>query len=196
MHGLINRSVQNFLSETYGESLWREIARSIGISPTGFEPMLLYPDCLTDAMIGDAALRLGKPRLALLEDLGAYLVSIEPLRRLLRFGGADFAEFVLSLDELEGRGVMTLPELELPSLVLSEAAGGRFRMEVRADWDGWTAVVAGLLRAMADDYGALALIETACDVENADASIVQVTLHDARFAEGRRFDLTQPVAVH
>jgi hypothetical protein len=194
MHGLINRSVQNFLNETYSEGLWRDIARSLCISPGGFEPMLHYPDSLTEALIDTAAARLGKPRLVLLEDLGAHLVSIEPLRRLLRFGGVDFSEFVLSLDELEGRGVMTLPELELPSLVLCEAAGGRFRLEVRAVWSGWVAIVAGLLRAMADDYGALALIEIASEKDG--VGIVNVTLHDARFAEGRRFDLAQPAAVH
>lgn len=195
MHGLINRSVQNFLNETYGKNLWRDVAGEIGLLPDGFEPMLQYPDDLTEALLDAAAARLGKPRLALLEDLGAHLVSIEPLRRLLRFGGADFAEFVLSLDELEGRGLMALPELEMPSLVLCDAAGGRFRMQVHARWEGWVAVVAGLLRAMADDYGALALIEME-EAGYGAAGIVHVTLHDARFAEGRRFDLTQPAAVH
>lgn len=189
MHGLINRSVQCFLRDTYGEALWRDVARCIGLPPEGFEPMLHYPDGLTASLLNTAAGRLGKPRAALLEDLGAYLVSREPLRRLMRFGGADYAEFLLSLDEMQGRGLMALPDLALPGITLRHAAGGRFVLEVTGH-DGWGAVLAGLLRAMADDYGALALIEVVA--EGAEGTQLQVTLHEARFSAGRRFDLARP----
>lgn len=185
MHGLINRSVQCFLRDTYGDALWRDVAGRIGLPPEGFEPMLHYPDGLTATLLEAAATRLGKPRAALLEDLGAYLVTREPLRRLMRFGGADYAEFLLSLDEMQGRGLMALPDLALPEIALRHADGGRFTLAVTGS-DGWGPVLAGLLRAMADDYGALALIEVA---EDEVGALLHVTLHEARFSEGRRFDL-------
>ena len=48
-------------------------------------------------------------------------------------------------------------------------------------------VVVGLLRAMADDYGALVLL----DHQGADdgAEVVSIHLLDQRHTEGRRFDL-------
>ena len=59
----------------------------------------------------------------------------------------------------------------------------RFRL-VCGGRRGYRAVFAGILRAMADDYGALALIDAE---EGAEA--VAIELLQTRFAEGRRFDL-------
>ena len=191
MHGLINRSIQIFLCETYGGLLWADVASAAGLGPDGFEAMLHYDDEVTDVVLASASGRLGKPRAALLEDFGAFLVTQEPLRRLLRFGGVDYADFLLSLDELQGRGLMALPDLDLPTLGLNVHAGGRFTLTVQGDLPGWGAIATGLLRAMADDYGALATIEPM--VPRNGAEILSIELHDARFAEGRRFDLAQPV---
>lgn len=191
MHGLINRSIQCFLRDTYGEALWRDVLGRAHLPPEGFEAMLHYPDPLTDAMIDAAAARLGKPRAALLEDLGAYLVTREPLRRLMRFGGTDYGEFLLSLEELQGRGLMALPDLDLPEIRLTAATAGRFVLEVRAKVAGWGPVLAGLLRAMADDYGALAIIELQQDAGG--HAQLQVSLHETQFYQGRQFDLASPV---
>ncbi len=59
----------------------------------------------------------------LLEDLGTYLVShpnVQGLRRLLRFGGAGFIDFLHSLDELHDRARLAVPDLDLPQLELRD----------------------------------------------------------------------------
>jgi hypothetical protein len=193
MHGLINRSIQRFLRDTYGPELWQTVAEAAAVPAAGFEAMLQYDDALTVAMLRVAADRLGKPQEALLEDLGTYLVTLEPLRRLLRFGGVDYADFLMSLEELPARGRMALPELDLPQLALAAAAEGRLVLMVRAGVPGWGLVLSGLLRAMADDYGALALIELGAAADGQDR--ISVDLLDSRFASGRRFELAQPVAL-
>ncbi|MDP1667433.1 heme NO-binding domain-containing protein [Phaeovulum sp.] len=193
MHGLINRSIQRFLRDTYGPELWQTVAEAAAVPAAGFEAMLQYDDALTAAMLRVAADRLGKPQEALLEDLGTYLVTLEPLRRLLRFGGVDYADFLMSLEELPARGRMALPELDLPQLALAAAAEGRLVLMVRAGVPGWGLVLSGLLRAMADDYGALALIELGAAADGQDR--ISVDLLDSRFASGRRFELAQPVAL-
>ncbi|RWR49348.1 heme NO-binding protein [Sinirhodobacter ferrireducens] len=192
MYGLINKALQAFLVENYGPALWSRVAHALGVGPEGFEAMLRYEDRLTEELIDIAARTLDKPRAALLEDVGAFLTTIEPLRRLLRFGGSDYWEFLFSLDELQGRGLMTLPDLELPELSLRSESGGRFVIEVRGPIAGWGAVMAGLLRAMADDYGALVLIEAVPPCGRLER--VQVMLLEAAYASGRRFDLALPSA--
>ncbi|MCV2868787.1 heme NO-binding domain-containing protein [Defluviimonas sp. WL0002] len=183
MHGLINRSIQCFLRDTYGAAVWSRVSAGAGLPPEGFETMLAYDAALTDSVIDLAAQELGKPRDALLEDLGIYLVSLEPLRRLLRFGGLDYVDFLHSLDELAERAHLAVPELNLPDLRLIPTGAGRYRL-CCARRRGYGAVFAGILRAMADDYGALALIDAE---EGAEA--VAIELLQAQFAEGRRFDL-------
>jgi hypothetical protein len=193
MHGLMNRSIQRFLQDTYGADHWHAVAASAGVGAEGFEAMRHYDDALTQALVAAAAHSLNKPHTAFLEDLGAYLVTIEPLRRLLRFGGGTYADFLMSLDELQGRGQMALPDIGLPALAISLNADGLILLTVKAPMRGWGAVLSGLVRAMADDYGALALIEMRDDKRGRE--LVTVELLEARFAAGRRFDLVQSAEV-
>ncbi len=190
MHGLVNRSIQCFLRDTYGMELWAAVAAEAGLEVQGFEALLSYEDALTDAVVDAAAQRLAKSRDALLEDVGIYLAGLEPLRRLLRFGGVDYIDFLQSLDELPERVRLAVPELDMPDLKLVPAGQGRFILICRASHAGFAAVFAGVLRAMADDYGALVLIEAGGS--DADPDAVSIELHEAQFASGRRFDLARP----
>jgi len=185
MHGLINRSIELFLRHTYGADTWTAIAQDSGVPASGFESMLQYDHAVTDDLLDAASRRLAKPREALLEDLGIFLVSREPLRRLLRFGGVDYADFLQSLDDLPDRARLAVPELDLPDLRLVPNGPDRYRLTCHGR-RGFAAVFAGVLRAMADDYGALALI----DAEE-DAEAVSIELLQERFAEGRRFELAR-----
>lgn len=192
MHGLINRSIQFFLRDTWGAPLWADVARDAQLGFDGFEAMMTYDTALTDAVITAASQRLDRPRDSLLEDLGTYLVSHpdrEPLRRLLRFGGVSFADFLHSLEDLPERAHLALPELDLPALSLHDQGQGQFTLSSQASLPGVGHVMIGLLRAMADDYGALVVLNHAGTGPDGDEQ-VSIHLLEAHFAEGRRFDLS------
>ena len=190
MHGLINRSIQCFLRDTYGHGLWLAVARRAGVGPEGFEAMLTYDNAVTEAVLAAVAAELARPRETVLEDLGTYLVShpnVEGLRRLLRFGGAGFVDFLHSLEDLPDRTRLALPDLDMPGLDLEDQGKGRFRLLCRGMIPGVGHVAVGLLRAMADDYGALVLLEH--DGDAAGAEVISIELLDGAYAAGRRFDL-------
>jgi hypothetical protein len=192
MHGLINRGIECFLRDTYGRDAWHEIAVRADLGHTRFEAMLHYDDTLTDAVLRAAAGRLGVPRDMLLEDLGTYLVSnpkTEAIRRLMRFGGASFEDFLHSLEDLSDRARLAVPDLSLPEVELEEEGPGAFRLCVAPGLDGMASVLVGMLRTMADDYGVLVLVEH--DGTTAGRDLVRVRLLDHAFAEGRQFDLTR-----
>ncbi len=194
MHGLINRAVQCFVRDTYGPDLWLRVAREAGLPFDSFEPMLRYDVALTDGVIAAAARILSRPREALLEDLGHYLVShqnLESLRRLLRFGGVSFGDFLNSLEDLPGRGRLAVPDLDLPDLVLQDRGGQIYALSCRFPMPGVGHVMLGLLRAMADDYGALVLLDH--DGKVAGVEVISIHLADTSHTAGRRFDLAAPV---
>jgi hypothetical protein len=190
MHGLVNRSIQCFLRDTYSETLWLSVAAEAEVEGGGFEAMLRYDDAVTDRVLLAAGNRLDRPAEALMEDLGAYLVSLEPLRRLLRFGGMDYTEFLNSLEELPGRARLAVPDIDMPDLSLRPMGSGRYILTCQAPVPGFGAVFAGVLRAMADDYGALALIDSGPTTGSAET--VSIELLEAQFAAGRQFDLARP----
>ena len=191
MHGLINRALQCFLRDTYGAPLWQAVTREAGLGFDTFEPMLPYELEQTRAVVAAAARLLDRPSETVLEDLGTYLVShpnLEALRRLLRFGGVNFQDFLHSLEDMRGRGRLAVPDLDLPVLELREDGPEHYLLTCRSPLPGAGHVVMGLLCAMADDYGALVLL----DHRGPGVAGEEIAIHlpALRFAEGRRFDLS------
>jgi len=190
MHGLINRAVQAFVSSTYGEGRWRDIMDASGLGFTEFEAMLVYPESQSLRMLGAVEQNLERPLAEILEDVGTFLVSnpqVEALRRLLRFGGVNYVDFLHSLDDLPDRARLAVSDLHLPGLELIEQAPGQFDLLCQPGVPGYAQVMTGVLRAMADDYGALVMLEQSGTQDGTD--VISITLVESEFAEGRTFDL-------
>ena len=173
----------------------------LGFISTGLIAALVWvrleaPDvALTEAVIAAASRELNLPRETMLEDMGTALVSHrdrDGLRRLLRFGGVSFRDFLQSVEELPDRARLALPDLHLPDLQLSEDGGGAFTLTAAPPFDGAGYLLIGLLRAMADDYGALVVLDMAPSPDNRD--VISILLLDEAHAEGRRFDLAMGAA--
>ncbi|MBV0890417.1 heme NO-binding domain-containing protein [Paracoccus sp. Z118] len=182
MHGLINRFIEEFLRARYGEALWREVAGDCAADPRGFHSWRTQPEAMTGQLATRAAARIGVRLVDLAEDAGGWLAQCESIRRLLRFGGRDYAEFLASIDQLPGRAEMVVPGLGLPALRVIDEGPERFRVRVLDGHWLWTCVLAGLLRQMADDFGALALISRR-------GWTITVEVPEREFAEGRSFAL-------
>lgn len=192
MHGLINRAVQRFAEDTYGPAAWTAVAEEAQPGLRAFEAMLSYDDAVTHRLLDILAEKAGTPRTMLLEDMGTYLVShanTQALRRLLRFGGESFTDFLYSLDDLPDRVRLAVPDLILPPLDLIEHAPGRFSISIGPGLEGFGFVLLGLLRAMADDYGVLALADV--QKSGAEGDQISITVAEASFAEGRYFNLAR-----
>ena len=190
MHGLINRSIQSFLCDTYGSAAWSSIMAAADLGFENFETLSRYDHRETDAVLDAASGYLSTSRGMLLEDLGIYLVShpnMQSLRRLLRFGGDSFVEFLLSLDELHDRAKLAVSDLILPVLDLRDHSSSDFTLTVTHPQPGFGHVMVGVLRAMADDYGALALLEFQGRKDGVETIIIE--LLESSFAEGREFAL-------
>lgn len=190
MLGLINRSYQYFLIDTFGADAWDAVAGELRLPVSGFEAMLSYDDSAFDRLIDTSCAVLGRPRNSLLEDLGTYVVAHErqaTVRRLLRFAGATFLDFLASVEELRDRGRLVLPDLDLPELEISEAGFGAYRLRCTSPVKGAGHVIIGLLRAMADDYGALVLLDHAG--EEAGAEVISIQIADQALYAARPFSL-------
>lgn len=196
MHGLINRSIQCFLRDTYGAGAWAQVVRGAGLGFDSFEAMLTYDPVLTDAVLDAATQLLGRSRDSILEDLGSYLVShpnMHGLRRLLRFGGTTYADFLQSLEDLPGRARLALPDADLLALGLRDRSPTDYTLFCRSDLSGAGHVLVGILRAMADDYGALSVVDHRGQTPDGQEEIA-ITLAEGAFSAGRSFDLAQNVA--
>lgn len=188
MNGLINRAIQCFLRDGWGGAAWADAARAAGAPVAGFEPLLDYDPALTGRLVAAAAARLDRAPDCLLEDLGTYLVSHPSragVRRLLRFAGPDFREFLQTLEDLPARVRLALPDLVLPAMQLRQE-GNLYLLQLGPGVPGIAPVAVGLLRAMADDYGALAVLSAGPEAADGSAEVT-IRLLDEGFAAGRDF---------
>lgn len=190
MHGLINRAIQCFFRDSYGRDRWIEVTHLADLGFSDFESMLHYDDAVTEAVLDAGAHSLGVARETVLEDIGTYLVShpnVEALRRLLRFGGVSFVEFLHSLDELPDRARLAVDDLVLPQMELREYGVNNFSLTCHSVHKGFGHVMMGILRTLADDYGALVFLEHQGGGKNAE--VIEITLIETEFAAGRSFEL-------
>lgn len=190
MHGLVNRAIQRFVTDSYGEAQWLAAANRADIGFTDFEAMWMYPDDLTPRVLAAVCDVLDRPYDELMEDIGTYLVShpnVEALRRLLRFGGVNFIDFLHSLDDLPDRARLAVADLELPRLELCESSSGAYSLRCCGSIPGWSHLFMGVLRALADDYGALVLLNH--KGMEGTAEVIEISLLETAFSEGRGFDL-------
>lgn len=168
MHVLVNRAIEKFLQTTSGFEI---------------EAGLVRPG----VMLQDAAQKLGKPVDELAEDLGAWLVQQNQVWRLLRFCGSDFLDFLLRLDEVPDRIRLITEAVPVPQIALSRGADGFLWVTILHGSPLWLPLLAGLLRAMADDYGTL------CVITRTDEGIC-IDVSDAAFAQARTFSLSGRVS--
>lgn len=195
MHGLVLKAVQGFVTDLYGGAKWGEVTALAGLNFDDFGSMSRYEVETGLRVVAATSQILGRTKEELLEDIGTYLVShpnVEALRRLLRFGGENFTEFLNSLDDLPGRVQLAVPDLVLPPLELREHSANHFSLSCLSDVPGFGHVLIGLLRTMADDYGALVFVELRASGRGCET--LNITLVEDTFSEGRSFDLGAVVA--
>jgi hypothetical protein len=194
MHGLVNKLIQCFVEDTYDRDAWDMIVRESQLEFRDFEAMLVYDNEITDRVLIASGQVLGKSREAVLEDIGAYLVthdSMRIVRRLLRFGGHTFEDFLASLDDLPDRVKLAIPDLEVPQLDLRDYTRHQHTLTVTWKLSGYGSVLLGLLRALADDYGALVLLDIGRTEHGTfSTEVIRIELLDVDFAEGRSFSLS------
>ena len=190
MHGLIFRTVEAFVSDGFGPDTWAKAIALSDLETTSFEAMLQYDASYFEKLLTGCAAALNRPEPVILEDIGAYLITHQnhaSIRRLMRFGGDTFSELLHSLDDLPGRTRLAVSGLELPRIQVREQIAQHFTILCQGHPAGFGHVLVGLLRAMADDYGTLAVLEHRGTLEGAEVIDVQVI--EAAFADDRGFTL-------
>lgn len=162
MHGMINRGLQSFVHDYYGAEKWEETCVAANLPFYSFETLVHYGDDVTRRLLETLSVVLDRAKEDILEDFGTYIVTDERLsgiRRLLRFDGETYVDFLMSLEDFSARLMIVVPFLQVPKLTLDQRPDNVYAVHYEYALPGYGAVLLGLLRAMADDYGALVTIE-------------------------------------
>ncbi|MCL3882165.1 heme NO-binding domain-containing protein [Marivita sp. GX14005] len=192
MHGLIFRTVEAFVTDSFGLDSWTKALIAADVPLSSFEAMLQYDSVYFPAVLDACARTLDRSEANILEDIGTYLITRQnhvSVRRLMRFGGQDFPELLYSLEDLPGRTRLAVPGLDLPRIVVREVEPHCFDLCCEGELPGFGHLLVGLLRAMADDYGVLAVLEHRGSNDGIEAIAARIV--DIGFAEDRGFSFAR-----
>ena len=162
VHGLVNRGLQSFVVNIYGTDTWEEVCLDAQLPFQNFETMLPYDDLLSEQVLDSISKIVSRHRTEILEDFGTFLVSEHcspAVRRLLRLGGQNFSEFLLSLEDVYDRVSIAVSDLDMPLMKVEMKSACEYVVQYEFNKCGYGTVFLGLLRAMADDYGCLVTID-------------------------------------
>jgi len=162
MLGLVNRSLVEFVGEFHGEAGVAQLHRELPELPSRFEALVDYPIHQTAGLISFVARLRDVEHSTILDDLGTYSVIRlwdARLRDCLLSCGKDFNDFLRNLPIVIGSISRIEPRIRVGDLQIEEKAASRFLVHVADQMGLLGDVLQGVLRTIADEFGALTLIE-------------------------------------
>lgn len=156
MYGLVNRAVEDLVTDTFGTQTWEQVKARAGVDVEVFVAMSPYPDSVTYALVAAASEILGMPAPQILEAFGEYWMQFSARQgygELLDLMGHDVPSFLQQLDEVHERLKLSFPDLVPPSIGLGEVTDTAVVVHYRSDRDGLAPFVVGLLRGVGARFG-------------------------------------------
>ncbi|GHA54518.1 hypothetical protein GCM10008927_20390 [Amylibacter ulvae] len=189
MHGIVNQGLQCFIRDIYGAQAWYQVRETVGLTFSNFETMLTYEDVITEQIIASICDTTRRNRHEILEDFGTYLVSEHSppsVLKLLRLGGENFTDFLYSLEDVNDRVHIAIPQLDLPHFTLFEFDAKRFQLKSEFHHTGYGAIFLGLLCAMADHYQTLVSISRRNEfVAGQTYDLFDIEIHHQKWAANK-----------
>lgn len=168
MYGLVNKAIEDLISERFGLETWDRIKQDAGVEVEAFISMSDYPDEVTYNLVGAASRDLGVPADKLLEEFGEYWILYTAKKgygELLRIGGSSLPDFLVNLHNLHTHVALSFPHLKPPSFWCTDVAAGSLRLHYQSERRGLAPMVVGLLRGLGKMFDTAVGIEQvqSCD---------------------------------
>lgn len=162
MYGLVNKSLEELLTEQYGEDAWEAIKEKSGVDVDFFLSNESYEDEITYKLVVAATNVLHVPAKEVLNALGEYWIlrtGKEKYGGLMEAGGATLEEFLLNLPIFHNRVMLIYPKLTPPEFRISDVTERSIQVHYFSKRVGLKELVRGLLQGLAKMYNSPAVIE-------------------------------------
>ena len=151
MYGMVNRALQGYIVDEFGQTNWEEIKAKAGINNETFVSMQPYPDEITYNLAKAATEVLNISISATLEGFGEYWVTYtakEEYGDILKLCGKTLPEFLQNLDFLHSRMGMSFPAYKPPSFKCADLKEHSLRLQYFSQRPGLSPMVIGLVRGL------------------------------------------------
>lgn len=155
MYGIVNKAIQDLVTEQFGEQEWEMVKTRSGIDVDFFLSNEPYDDDITYKLAGAVAEVLGISVHEVLNIFGEYWIlktGKEKYGGLMAAGGNNLKEFLINLPIFHNRIMLMYPKLTPPEFKVSDIADASIHVHYYSKREGLQEFVRGLLSGLAKLY--------------------------------------------
>ncbi len=162
MYGIINKSIEELVTEQFGESRWQAVKQRCNLPIDFFISTEVYDDAITYQLAGAIAAELNISVDEVLFVFGEWWILktvTEKYSGMLQSGGDNFMQFLINLPNFHQRVMMMYPQITPPEFAISDVEEKSICIHYHSKRKGLKVFVHGLLSGLAKSYKTDAVIE-------------------------------------
>lgn len=162
MYGIVNKAIEDLISEQFGASVWTAVKEKSEIDVDYFLSHEPYNDDITYKLAGAASDVLGISVGQVLNAFGEWWIlktGKEKYGGLLEAGGNNLKEFLINLPMFHNRIMLMYPKLTPPEFKVSDISDHSIHVHYFSSREGLQEFVRGLLNGLAKMYDVVATID-------------------------------------
>lgn len=162
MYGIVNKAIQDLVTEQFGEQQWELVKEKSGIDVDFFLSNEPYDDDITYKLAGAVAEVLHISVSDVLNTFGEYWVlktGKEKYGGLMSAGGNNLREFLMNLPTFHNRIMLMYPKLTPPEFKVSDVEDRSIHLHYFSKREGLQEFVRGLISGLGKLYQTNVVIE-------------------------------------
>lgn len=155
MYGLVNKAIEDFVSQEFGIETWEQILERSGVPAEVFISMETYPDEWTFQLVGAASEVLGLPADTILTGFGEHWIRYtgREYGHFLTSTGRTLPQFLKKLDDLHAHVGLSFINSKMPSFHCTELGPDLLQVDYYSERPGLGPMVVGLLQGLGAIFG-------------------------------------------
>jgi hypothetical protein len=155
MYGIVNKAIEELISENYGIEKWTTIRKASGVEVEFFLSNEAYDDEVTYKLANSAARELNLTVDEVLEAFGEWWIlrtSQEKYGKLMHAGGRNLREFLINLPNFHNRISLIYPKLAPPEFKVTDQTDSTLNLHYYSGRPGLKNFVRGLVVGLGKMY--------------------------------------------
>lgn len=151
MYGIINKAIQELVTENYGEQKWQKILTLSAIEEDFFISNEPYDDDITFKLAQAVSLEMNINIKDVLIAFGEWWVvktTKDKYSTLMESGGATLKEFLINLPNFHNRVMLIYPRLTPPEFKVSNLSDSSLHLHYISSREGLQEFVRGLIQGL------------------------------------------------
>jgi hypothetical protein len=172
MYGIINKAIQELVTENYGEQKWQKILTLSAIEEDFFISNEPYDDDITFKLAQAVSLEMNINIEDVLIAFGEWWVvktTKDKYGTLMESGGATLKEFLINLPNFHNRVMLIYPKLTPPEFKVSNLSDSSLHLHYISSREGLQEFVRGLIQGLGILFNTPVTVELIQSRENGSA---------------------------